>query len=456
MEVNFKKLGIIYKNLYFVFFILIALFGRSFTGVYILGFRIGELMIAACMLLSIYFLIFVKKSNQYFYFGDKTFYFMKAIVISFFITVFATDGSLTYMYTYRSSSYIWTLAFLFFGMFAFKDIKQESKFLMLIPFLLPITYILSTTFFPQFIIDFFTRFSDKFDFLKASDVFLLYIFTNFFNRKYFKEEFNFYLYLLISSAVFIPLFLFKSKGAFLPAVLFLFFELIRTRKIFLKNKIKSLIVMILCVPIFYLSTYQTGLQFLENNYTLEEEVIGANIASSVSRAAQQKNTTELFGSFFMMDGRLYSEEQMANWRLQIWQDVLGDLFFYSKYENPDGINYYRQQLAPRTDVFLTGFGYNERLAAMDDSSRRGTDLSNENVHNFAVNILAKGGLLHFTLFVSMYLSLIFYWYKKNKNYKLLGFIMFSLMTAFFDVAMESVRFPFIFFGSIAYLFSENS
>ena len=101
MEVNLKKLGIIYKNLYFVFFILIALFGRSFTGVYILGFRIGELMIAACMLLSIYFLIFVKKSNQYFYFGDKTFYFMKAIVISFFITVFATDGSLTYMYTYR-------------------------------------------------------------------------------------------------------------------------------------------------------------------------------------------------------------------------------------------------------------------------------------------------------------------------------------------------------------------
>ena len=61
MEVNLKKLGIIYKNLYFVFFILIALFGRSFTGVYILGFRIGELMIAACMLLSIFFNIRKKK-----------------------------------------------------------------------------------------------------------------------------------------------------------------------------------------------------------------------------------------------------------------------------------------------------------------------------------------------------------------------------------------------------------
>ena len=55
--------------------------------------------------------------------------------------------------------------------------------------------------------------------------------------------------------------------------------------------------MILCVPIFYLSTYQTGLQFLENNYTLEEEVIGANIASSVSRAAQQKTLQSYLALF---------------------------------------------------------------------------------------------------------------------------------------------------------------
>ena len=82
-------------------------------------------------------------------------------------------------------------------------------------------------------------------------------------------------------------------------------------------------------------------------------------------------------------------------------------------------------------------------------------LKNENVHNFALNILAKGGILQFLLFFAMYLSLIGYWYQKNKNFKLLGFITFSLMTAFFDVAMESVRFPFIFFGSIAYLFNEN-
>ena len=26
-----------------------------------------------------------------------------------------------------------------------------------------------------------------------------------------------------------------------------------------------------------------------------------------------------------MDGRLYSREMMANWRLEIWQDILRDL-----------------------------------------------------------------------------------------------------------------------------------
>lgn len=444
-----------FKYLYFSFFTLIILFGRSFTGVYILGFRIGELMIASGVIIAIIFLFFIKKDNSYFYFGDKTFYLMKAIIISFFITVYFTNGSLLNSYTYKSSSYIWNLSFLFIGMYAFKNISSDSFITKIIPFLLPATYILSTTYFPQFIIDFFIKYSDKFDFIKASDLFLVFIFTNFFNKKYFKLEFNYYLYLLISSAVFIPLFLFKSKGAFLPAILFLVCELYITRSIFLNNKIKSLVVMALCVPIFFISTYNSGLQLFVNPYTLEDEVLSSKIASSVSKAAGEKNTTELFASFFIMDGRLYSEEQMANWRLQIWQDVVRDLFYYSRYENPDGANYARIELSRRTDVYLTGFGYNERLKAMDDSSRRGTDLTNENVHNFVVNILAKGGLLHFSLFLSMYLSLIFYWYKKNKNYRLFGFITFALMTAFFDVAMESVRFPFIFFGAIAYFFNEN-
>ncbi len=455
MEIIQKRITLIYKILYFSFIVLLILFGRSVTGIYLFGFRIGELAIGASMVLSLFFLIFIKKDNKYFYFGDKTFYFMKAIIISFFITLFVTGGSLTELYTYKSSSYIWTLSFLFMGMFAFDKFERNNSFNMFFPFLLPLTYIFSVLFYPQPVADFFVRFSDKFDYLKASDVFLVFVLTNIINQKIFKKEFSYYMYLLFSSAIFIPLFLFKSRGAFLPAVLFLIFEVIRTRNIFLKNKARSLIVMAICIPIFYLSTYNVGLQLFVNNYTYEGESLTDQITASVSRAAEEKETIELFGSFFIMDGRLYSDGQTVNWRLQIWQDVLRDLFYYSTYLNPDGINYFRAEGEPRRDVFLTGFGYNERLAAMDDSSRRGTDLQNENVHNFAVNILAKGGFLHFILFVSMYISLISYWYKKNKNYRLLTFITFALMTAFFDVAMESVRFPFIFFGTIAYLFNEK-
>ncbi len=455
MEIIQKRIIFIYKILYFSFIILLILFGRSVTGVYLFGFRIGELAIGAAMVLSLLFLIFIKKDNKYFYFGDKTFYFMKLIIISFFITLFVSGGSLTELYTYKSSSYIWTLSFLFMGMFAFHKFERNKYFDMFFPVLLPLTYIFSVLFYPQPVADFFVRFSDKFDYLKASDVFLIFVLTNVINQKIFKKEFSYYMYLLMSSAIFIPLFLFKSRGAFLPAILFLIFELIRTRNIFLKNKLRSLIVMVICIPIFYLSTYNVGLQLFVNNYTYEGESLTEQITASVSRAAEEKETIELFGSFFIMDGRLYSDGQTVNWRLQIWQDVLRDLFYYSTYLNPDGINYFRAEGEPRRDVFLTGFGYNERLAAMDDSSRRGTDMQNENVHNFAVNILAKGGFLHFILFVSMYISLISYWYKKNKNYRLLSFITFALMTAFFDVAMESVRFPFIFFGTIAYLFNEK-
>ena len=45
----------------------------------------------------------------------------------------------------------------------------------------------------------------------------------------------------------------------------------------------------------------------------------------------EKNTPEIFASFFIYEGRLYSQEQMANWRLQIWQDIARDLFWNANY-----------------------------------------------------------------------------------------------------------------------------
>ena len=92
-----------YRFLYFLFFLFIALFGRSFTGVYLFGFRIGELMIGSAALLSFVFLIFAKKDNRYFSIDPRSFYLHKVIILSFFLTLFLSNGSPFLIYTYKSA-----------------------------------------------------------------------------------------------------------------------------------------------------------------------------------------------------------------------------------------------------------------------------------------------------------------------------------------------------------------
>ena len=446
-----------YRFLYFLFFLFIALFGRSFTGVYLFGFRIGELMIGSAALLSFVFLIFAKKDNRYFSIDPRSFYLHKVIILSFFLTLFLSNGSPFLIYTYKSSSYIWTLAFIFVGFFAFIDLNEKSIIYKIIPYLLPATYILSNFYYPDFLVNFFSNYSDKFDYLKASDLLLLYVLTNIYNQKYFKNIYYHTYYFLISSAIFIPLFLFKSKGAFLPAILFFIFEFLRLRKPLILNKLKTILVLLVCVPLFYGSSYVAGLPVFNNEDAWEEEETITKIVSSVQVAAAEKDTTQLFASLYIYNGRLYSEEMMADWRLQIWQDVLSDLFWNAEYGlNEDTTVRYRTPTTRRGDtLFLTGFGYNGILEAMNHSNRRGSDMKNENVHNFAVNIMAKGGLIQLLLFLSFYLAMANKWYKETGNFRLLSFFTFALMTAFFDVAMESVRFPFLFFGAIALFFSQE-
>ena len=63
---------------------------------------------------------------------------------------------------------------------------------------------------------------------------------------------------------------------------------------------------------------------------------------------------------------------MANWRLQIWQDTVRDLFWNANYYQ-DTVTYQlvREQLERRNDIFMTGFGYNEILPSMDHWERQG-------------------------------------------------------------------------------------
>ena len=67
--------------------------------------------------------------------------------------------------------------------------------------------------------------------------------------------------------------------------------------------------------------------------------------------------------------RIFSQDGNLSWRLQIWQDVIFDTLTIEK--------------------ILLGNGYSSKIPAMEDPSRSGYDGTNENVHNYCINIMAR-------------------------------------------------------------------
>tara|TARA_Y100000590_G_C15325748_1_gene865712 strand:- start:174 stop:740 length:567 start_codon:yes stop_codon:yes gene_type:complete len=134
---------------------------------------------------------------------------------------------------------------------------------------------------------------------------------------------------------------------------------------------------------------------------------------------------ENFRYLFVEDSRLYSSDSNINWRLQIWQDVISDM---SKENN-----------------FLQGYGYNSKIPAMENPYRKGDDGTNENIHNYFLNIMARGGLIHLSLFSFFFYSVL----KRNvlitKNFGILSLFIPLMFASFFDASMENSHYPLIFY-----------
>ena len=134
-----SEIHIYIKNFYLVLLALVILFGRSFTGLYIFNYRIGEYLILLCLLISI-FILFLPYDRLPVKFDKLNFYILKAIVFHFFLTVLLTSGSFLNTYTFKSSSYIWTFSFLYIGLFIMKDLN-DNWFVRMVPFFLQLLYI---------------------------------------------------------------------------------------------------------------------------------------------------------------------------------------------------------------------------------------------------------------------------------------------------------------------------
>tara|TARA_B100000401_G_scaffold132769_1_gene87830 strand:+ start:3403 stop:4779 length:1377 start_codon:yes stop_codon:yes gene_type:complete len=433
-----SKISRIIGSLYFINLALYLLFGRPYSGLYFSSFRLGELLIGFFLLLNLLILFLpVKYLKTNINYSNQIIYVYKLIILSFFIILFINNGDITNLYSYKSSSYIWMTGALIFSSYLVENIFNKKMFFILIVFYL--VYQFSTIHYPVSLISFFETYSDKFDFQKGSDLLIIYVVSILFIQRNIENKFISFSIFLTSSSILLPLFLFKSKGAFLPAVLFIIYYLFLYRRLITAEIMKTLAISFLSLILFIVSTFEVygNLNFKKmgmDGYNSAEELTQLftfqELDKGLTAITTEKNTDKFFLSFFIMDGRLYSREMMANWRLEIWQDILRDL--------------------NNENRFFKGYGYNEIIPAMDLVHRRGTDGTNENPHNFIFYILARGGLIQLLLFAVFYLQLIIFYHKKFKNLNILIYLIPILTTSLFDASMESIRFPLIFYSFLSY------
>ena len=92
---------------------------------------------------------------------------------------------------------------------------------------------------------------------------------------------------------------------------------------------------------------------------------------------------------------------------------------------------------------------------MEREDRAGLDGTNIHLHNYFVNILARGGIIHLLLYLALYALLLSRIINFREDYLTVAFIISVLFVSFFDSSMETVRFPFLFFTVLAYKLSKE-
>ena len=423
-----EKIATLYNLVCFLIISFIAgmtVFTRSFVGIYFLGFRLGEYLILTGFILCIALLalsILYKNTIDTDIFNN----YYRAIILSFFIILLVTNSNILNTYAFKSSSYIWTIGFIFVGIFIKKYLINVNKNLIFLGSLVPLSiFIINTGNYPDEVINFFKENSDKFQFTKASDVFLsvvtVYFFLEILNINTSKKIFFVFFYV----SLFLPMLIIQSRGSYVGIIIFTLLVFYFERRFLLENKKLIFLYLLFSILVFSISTFRSSGQKLNTDIT------PAKITEQVQTNSEVKDTRKAFLTFYIQDGRLFSKDETTNWRLDIWQDVTYDLIEENR--------------------LLIGYGYKSIIPQMLDPTapgRLGRDGLNENVHNYFFTILSRGGLFQLILFVLFHYSLIRLWHARNNNYKILIYYLPIMFVSSLDISMDGVQFPVIFYSSI--------
>ena len=403
-------------NLILIFLFLVLINGRPLLGLYLFGYRIGEYLTAFGMFFL--FIVFVK--NNFFTENiSKMFLTIHLFLVLLFVAYNIFDNSsFTYTYIYRNSVYIWYITYFYIGFLIFRNITLDNFHYKVGYAGLFIVFIFNTVYFPDFLYEFFTKNSDKFQFLKGSEIILFFVVVVFFSNRFNKQGMMLDIFLIFSS-IFIPLTIFKSRSAGIAILIFIVVEIIIFKKHFLSNIKKTTLVLLICTALFSFTSHY----LVDNTFSLDEtdEAIAQVFRHKYVVSNTYDNEKSLF---YLYDGRIYSADGNLNWRLQLWQDSFESLSNNSK--------------------LLFGFGYKDRLELFEDLIYSGLDGSNENTHNYFLNITLRGGIAALVLILFFFREIFKLALNNISKLDLFQFITPLFFVSMFDGSMENPYFGIIF------------
>jgi hypothetical protein len=398
-------------------------------GLTFFGYRLGEYIIGGSLVLFLIFCILIPIFKKRYFLENKSINIcVILLVITFIYSNFLNDVSFSNVFIYKTSSYIWSLGAILIGYYLLNDkvfmIYKEDIYLSFIG--LVVIYIYSTRGISENLQNFFLNYTDKFEYPKGSDLLLAFIFVFyiFLIRKQFSQSSLIVLFLV--GALYAPLFLVKSRSAFLSLVIF---SLITLPKF--KQNIKKL------NKYFYISAILSLIVFaISSSWVVSRDIkVDEDITDDIKFAITSRyhtindnvyeETVLNVSLFYFKDGRIFSSDGNLNWRLQIWQDIWRDMV--------------------KSNKLINGYGYDGLIPSMDSDQRLGQDGTNINVHNYVMHILSRGGLIHLFICFMIYYALFKEFRSRSISidYKLLVFPL--IFNSLFDPSMENAHYSIIMY-----------
>ena len=432
------------KTLVITFLFLSIIFTRSFLGIQIWMFRLGELVMAFSALIFLITLIIFKPIYEEKY--KSIFLTSVLILLTFGVTVVFTGSNLFNVYTYKASSYIWSIGFLFLGLTLPKLKTLRRPYSILLQISLLIIYLVAIYDFPENVIEFFNSYSDKYEPHKGSDIVINFaILIYFLNRFYKHNQYGFELF-LVNLSIFLPLFLYKSRAALISILIFVIYELFLYRKEIFRFNFRRIIVFLFVSILLIVST------FLSQRYVVvefSEETI-EQIPDAFKTLGEYKFSKykDDYPLFYISERRLFSGDGNLNWRLQLWQDAIEDNYQENKL-------FYGTGYKSKFNVFIENNLVNT-IGVADGNDRRGLDGLNEHVHNYFLTIFLRGGFIQLLVFFTFYYSLFQSAKKNNQLFEMIIFSASIMFVSFFDSSMENAHFPLLFYFFVGNQYLKKS